>query len=104
MSGEVENLIHAKNVYKLLPTNEIKLPRTKPGTRAALRSTEISQLPLGISYDQRGKMLLPVERGQVNWTIIEKYNRMVKEGSVYSKSKKYPNPLMGMINVQSDFD
>ena len=90
ISGQVENLIHAKKVCKLPPANEIKLPRTKPGTRAALRSTKISHLPLGI--DQRGKMLLPIERGQFNRTTIEKYNRIVKDGSVYSKSKKYPNP------------
>ena len=57
--------------------------------------------------DQREKLWLSsaAERDQVNRTIIDKYNRMVKEGSVYTQSKKkYPNPLMGMLNVQSDFD
>lgn len=55
--------------------------------------------------EQKAKLGLPaVERHQANRTIIDKYNRMVKEGSVYTQTKKYPNPLMGMLNVQSDFD
>jgi hypothetical protein len=38
----MESLLEAKKVYKLLPTkNASGKPRTKPGTRAALRSTDL---------------------------------------------------------------
>ena len=40
-SHNMENMIKAQKVYKLLPTNQIKQPRTKPGTRADLRSSEL---------------------------------------------------------------